>query len=53
MAEGVRKALGKTKKELPLSRILEGGTWRAGRELAFERRKGKSPITIRSDGTVF
>lgn len=38
---------------LPLAKILEGGTWRAGRTLANEKRDGKPPIEIISDGTVF
>lgn len=38
----------------PLARMLEGGTWAAGRRLAKEKRKdGTPPISIRSDGTVF
>ncbi|ETO10579.1 hypothetical protein RFI_26798 [Reticulomyxa filosa] len=54
VAEHVRKQLGKTKSELSLSKILEGGTWRAGRELAYTLRPtGAPPIRIRSDGTVF
>jgi hypothetical protein len=38
---------------LPLAAILEGGTWAAGRELAFARRDGQPPLTVASDGTVF
>jgi hypothetical protein len=39
---------------LPLARVLEGGTWFAGRELAAERRAdGGSPLRVESDGTVF
>ena len=38
---------------LPLAAILEGGTWAAGRELAFARRGGEPPLSIISDGTVF
>jgi hypothetical protein len=54
LAERVRAQLGKTPAELPLARILEGGTWSAGRELARERRPGgEPPIAIDSDGTVF
>jgi hypothetical protein len=55
IAEGVRRYFNKTEAELPLSRILEGGTWRAGRELAARLRPetGDSPILVRSDGTVF
>jgi hypothetical protein len=39
--------------QLPLAAILEGGTWAAGRELAFARRGGQPPLSIASDGTVF
>jgi hypothetical protein len=38
---------------LPLAKVLEGGTWAAGRQLAQEKRRGAPPITIESDGTVF
>ena len=38
---------------LPLSCILEGGTWAAGRELAAQLRSGNPPLSIDSDGTVF
>jgi Protein of unknown function (DUF1688) len=37
-----------------LARVLEGGTWAAGRRLARERRAdGSPPIAVASDGTVF
>ena len=40
--------------DLALSRILEGGTWAAGRAIAAELRAGGGPpLTIESDGTVF
>ena len=40
--------------QMPLARILEGGTWAAGRELAFARSKtGDPPIQINSSGDVF
>ncbi len=39
--------------QLPLAAVLEGGTWAAGRELAFARRGGQPPLSIVSDGTVF
>jgi len=39
--------------ELPLVKILEGGTWWAGRSLAAQMRGGKPPLNIQSDGTVF
>ena len=39
---------------LNLAQVLEGGTWRAGRIIAKEKRAdGGPPIKIRSDGTVF
>ena len=44
----------KYKIEMPLPKILEGGTWWAGRIIAKELRKnGAPPIEIISDGTVF
>jgi hypothetical protein len=53
-AERVRAVLGLSADELPLAKVLEGGTWRAGRELAAERRAGGGPpLRVRSDGTVF
>jgi hypothetical protein len=54
LAEAVRDRLGKTPAELPLARVLEGGTWAAGRAVARELRPGGGPpLQIRSDGTVF
>jgi hypothetical protein len=39
---------------MPLVKILEGGTWAAGRSLARERRADASPpVKVISDGTVF
>jgi hypothetical protein len=53
-AERVRGVLGLSAVELPLAKVLEGGTWRAGRELAAEKRPGGGPpLRVRSDGTVF
>jgi hypothetical protein len=53
-AERVRGLLGLSADELPLAKVLEGGTWRAGRELAAEKRAGGGPpLRVRSDGTVF
>ena len=38
----------------PLVKMLEGGTWSAGRRIAAERRPGGGPpIEVASDGTVF
>lgn len=54
VAEGVREALGVGPEALPLCKVLEGGTWAAGREAALERRPdGSPPIRVESDGTVF
>ncbi len=54
LAISVRKKLNKDASELPLAKILEGGTWSAGRAIARERRDGGTPpIKVLSDGTVF
>ncbi|WGV24355.1 URC4/urg3 family protein [Halotia branconii] len=54
IAVTVREKLGMNAEELPLVKILQGGTWTAGRKIAAElRTSGKSPIQIASDGTVF
>jgi hypothetical protein len=50
----VQKALNKSPEEFPLAKVLEGGTWWAGRFLAKEKRQsGEPPLSIVSDGTVF
>jgi hypothetical protein len=50
----VRKRLGRDAASLPLGRILQGGTWSAGRMLGAKLRPdGGPPIAIVSDGTVF
>jgi hypothetical protein len=50
----VQEDLGKTPAEFPLAKVLEGGTWWAGRYLAQEKRAdGSPPLNIISDGTVF
>lgn len=50
----VRERLGLASADFPLARVLEGGTWAAGRRLARERRAdGGPPIRVVSDGTVF
>lgn len=50
----VQKALGKNPQNFPLAKVLEGGTWWAGRFLAKEKRvSGEPPVQIKSDGTVF
>lgn len=54
MADAVRAELGVSAAAFPLARILEGGTWAAGRRIAAERRPGgPPPVSIASDGTVF
>ncbi len=50
----LRKKLGLDAASLPLAKVLEGGTWAAGRRIAGMRRKGGlPPLNIVSDGTVF
>ncbi len=50
----VQALLGKDPSEFPLAKVLEGGTWWAGRKLAAEKRSDSSPpIKLASDGTVF
>jgi hypothetical protein len=54
LADGVRRRLGLDATALPLAKILQGGTWAAGRLLARERRAdASSPVKVISDGTVF
>ncbi|MDB5799689.1 MAG: uracil phosphoribosyltransferase [Rhodocyclales bacterium] len=54
IADAVRAQLGLSAAEFPLARVLEGGTWAAGRRIAVERRPGGGPpLTLVSDGTVF
>jgi hypothetical protein len=50
----VAARLGLSTQEFPLPRVLEGGTWAAGRRIAREKRSdGGPPLRICSDGTVF
>lgn len=54
LADVIRAKLKMNSLELPLAKILEGGSWATGRALANERRVGGTPpITVVSDGTVF
>jgi hypothetical protein len=54
LADGIRKRLGLDAVSLPLAKVLEGGSWAAGRRLARERRADASPpVKVISDGTVF
>lgn len=54
IADTIRQILGLTAETLPLVKVLQGGTWTAGRKIAAELRPGGiPPIQITSDGTVF
>ncbi|KAJ1727279.1 hypothetical protein LPJ61_004657 [Coemansia biformis] len=58
VAEIVRQKCGLPEDSIPdmfLARVLEGGTWKAGRELAAKLRGDTKdpPINIVSDGTLF
>jgi hypothetical protein len=53
LASLVAKRLGLPEDQYLLARVLEGGTWSAGRRIARERRAdGGPPFQISSDGTV-
>jgi hypothetical protein len=54
LAESVRGKLGCDANSLPLAKVMQGGTWAAGRLLAREKRAdGSPPIKVISDGTLF
>ncbi len=54
LAERIRGKLGLSPLDLPLAKILEGGTWSAGRRIAKMRRPdGSPPLKLLSDGTLF
>jgi hypothetical protein len=54
IAEAIREKLGMSAQQLPLVKILQGGTWSAGRKIAAQLRPGGvPPIQLASDGTVF
>ena len=54
LADALRQKLQLDAVALPLAKVLEGGTWAAGRAIARERRPdGAPPLKIVSDGTVF
>ncbi|PFH53499.1 hypothetical protein AMATHDRAFT_1156 [Amanita thiersii Skay4041] len=55
IAIAIRQSLGLTEAQLSLAQVLEGATWKGGREIAKVRRPatGGPPIEIESDGTVF
>jgi len=53
LAPLVRTRLGVDAGQMPLARVLEGGSWAAGRALAERLRDGRPPLSVVSDGTVF
>ncbi|NEO97474.1 MAG: URC4/urg3 family protein [Symploca sp. SIO2E9] len=54
IAAAIRQQLKMSPQKLPLVKILQGGTWTAGRKLATQLRvDGSPPLQIKSDGTVF
>jgi len=54
VAAELRQRLKVTADELPLARVLQAGTWTAGRRLAYAARPdGSPPINVLLDGTVF
>lgn len=54
LAGRVRNRLNLDAAAFPLARLLQGGTWAAGRSLAFQLRSdGSAPIRVVSDGSVF
>ena len=54
LAEALRRRLDMDATTLPLAKVLEGGTWAAGRQIARDKRAdGAPPIKVISDGTVF
>jgi hypothetical protein len=54
LAPLVRERLGVAAADFPLARMLEGGSWAAGRKIAAQlRADGGPPLKVISDGTVF
>ncbi|TNE45492.1 MAG: DUF1688 family protein [Deltaproteobacteria bacterium] len=54
IADDVRNRLGLSAAEFPLAKVLQGGTWSAGRVIAKKKRSdGSPPLSIARDGTVF
>jgi len=54
VAARVRKGLGLDAARLPLAKVLQGGTWTAGRKIAREKRAdGGPPLAVATDGTTF
>jgi hypothetical protein len=54
LADIIRARLNMDRESLPLAKILQGGTWAAGRAIARQLRPdGGPPLKVISDGTVF
>jgi hypothetical protein len=54
LADAMRHRLKMDERSLPLAKVLEGGTWSAGRLIARKLRSdGSPPVKVASDGTVF
>ena len=54
LADEMRHRLGMDAQALPLAKVLEGGSWAAGRVIARQKRAdGSPPLKVISDGTVF
>ena len=54
LAGPLQQELGVDAGAFPLAKLLEGGTWNAGRRIAAQKRHdGTPPIRILSEGTVF
>ena len=52
LAERVRDRLGVDAADFPLAKVLEGGSWAAGREIAAERRRRTAARRCRSPATA-
>jgi hypothetical protein len=54
IAQLVRQKLHRSRAQLPLAMVLQGGTWSAGRDLACQlRENGGPPLRMLSDATLF
>ncbi len=54
IGEKIVQSLNTTAAQFPLAKVLEGGTWAAGRKLALQKRNNLTPpLNIKSDATVF
>ena len=54
LAEKIRRSTNTDSGSMPLARILQGGTWSAGRRIAQQlRANGVPPLQLNSRGTIF